>query len=80
MSILEPLAPRPRRARRRRRALRRVALALALLLAFLVGIAFARALDERPRDGPMVTRVRTLTPLPQQPPTRTITVTVTGER
>jgi hypothetical protein len=45
-----------------------------------VGIAFARALDERPRDGPMVTSVRTLTPLPQQPPTRTITVTVTGKR
>jgi hypothetical protein len=47
-------------------------------LAFLLGIAFARTLDERPRSGGVITDVRTLTPLPQQPPTRTVTVTVTS--
>jgi hypothetical protein len=51
--------------------------ALALILSFVLGMAFARTLDERPADGGMVTSVRTLTPLPQQPPTRTVTVTVT---
>ena len=51
---------------------------LLLVLAFLVGIAFARTLDERPEPGGMVTDVRTLTPLPQQPPARTVTVTVTS--
>jgi hypothetical protein len=49
----------------------------ALALAFLLGIAFARTLDERPDPGDTVTRVRTLQPLPQQPPPRTVTVTVT---
>jgi hypothetical protein len=48
------------------------------LLAFLLGMAFARTLDERPRPGGVVTDVRTLTPLPQQPPARTVTVTVTS--
>jgi hypothetical protein len=56
----------------------RAAVALALLaLVFLLGIAFARTLDERPRSGDVVTSVRTLEPLPQTPPTRTVTVTVT---
>jgi hypothetical protein len=58
--------------------LRVLALAAALLLAFLLGIAFARTLDERPADGGTVTSIRTLTPLPQQPPTRTVTVTATA--
>jgi hypothetical protein len=49
-----------------------------LVLAFVLGIAVARTLDERPSDGGAVTEVRTLTPLPQQPPTRTVTVTVTS--
>jgi hypothetical protein len=48
------------------------------LLAFLLGIAFADTLDERPRSGGAVTDVRTLTPLPQGSPTRTVTVTVTS--
>ncbi|MGH3065112.1 MAG: hypothetical protein ACRDOF_02320 [Gaiellaceae bacterium] len=52
--------------------------ALALALAFLLGIAFARTLDERPEDGRTVTSVRTLAPLPQEGPTSTVTVTVTG--
>jgi hypothetical protein len=47
-------------------------------LAFLLGIAFSRTLDERPKPGGVVTNVRTLTPLPQQPPARTVTVTVTS--
>lgn len=52
--------------------------ALALVFSFLLGIAFARTLDERPEDGRAVTSVRTLTPLPQESPTPTVTVTVTG--
>jgi hypothetical protein len=47
------------------------------VLAFLLGIAFAQTLDERPERGDLVTDVRTLTPLQQQPPARTVTVTVT---
>ena len=50
---------------------------LLLVFAFLLGIAFARTLDERPKPGGVVTDVRTLNPLPQQPPARTVTVTVT---
>ncbi|MDQ3670945.1 MAG: hypothetical protein M3364_00690 [Actinomycetota bacterium] len=49
-----------------------------LTLAFLVGIAFARTLDERDEQGGVVTNVRTLAPLPQEPPVRTVTVTVTS--
>ena len=48
-----------------------------LVLAFLLGLAFARTLDERPEPGDVVTNVRTLTPLAQEPPVRTVTVTVT---
>jgi hypothetical protein len=56
----------------------RVVLAgIALVLVFLLGIAFAQTLDERPEDGGTVTSVRTLAPLPQEAPTRTVTVTVT---
>jgi hypothetical protein len=51
---------------------------LLLVLAFLLGIAFSRAIDERPERGDDVTIVRTLTPRPQEPPPRTVTVTVTG--
>ena len=47
-------------------------------LAFLLGIAFAQTLDERPEPGGVVTNVRTLTPLPQEGPVRTVTVTVTS--
>ena len=65
------------RARRRSSLLRALLVGVALVLAFLLGIAFARTLDERPEDGGTVTSVRTLTPLPQRGPTRTVTVTVT---
>lgn len=78
MTILErPSRKRRTRARRRSPLLRGVLVALALVLAFLLGIAVSRTLDERPQPGATVTDVRTLAPLPQLPPARTVTVTVT---
>jgi hypothetical protein len=65
------------RARRRRRVPRTLAFALVLLAVFILGIAVGQAFDDEPKTGEVVTSVRTLTPLPQQPPTRTVTVTVT---
>jgi len=65
------------RSRRREKILRPLLVGLLSILAFLLGIAFARTLDERSEPGGAVTSVRTLTPLPQQPPVRTVTVTVT---
>ena len=77
MTMLEP-SGRTRRARRSRDAVGRLVLvAVGLALAFLLGIAFARTLDERPRSGGAETIVRTLNPLPQDAPSRTVTVTVT---
>lgn len=73
----------PRRRTRQPRPSRRTANArvvlviVGLALAFLLGIAFARTLDERPESGGAETIVRTLTPIPQGAPTRTVTVTVT---
>jgi hypothetical protein len=62
----------------RERVGRVVLFAVVAALAFLLGIAFARTLDERPQPGDVVTtNVRTLTPLPQEAPQRTVTVTVT---
>jgi hypothetical protein len=55
-----------------------VLLVVGLVLAFLLGMAFARTLDERPKSSGTVTSVRTLTPIPQEAPPRTVTVTVTG--
>jgi len=49
-----------------------------LALAFLLGIAFARTLDERPKSSGTETIVRTLEPLDQEAPVRTVTVTVTS--
>lgn len=71
---------RERRARpgRRQRIGRLLLVAIGLVLAFLLGMAFARTLDDRPTSGGTVTNVRTLTPLPQGAPTRTVTVTVTS--
>lgn len=81
MSVLERPSrsrrPRPSRSRLRDRVARAVLAVVLLVLAFLLGIAFARTLDERPKQGDVVTNVRTLTALPQSPPTRTVTVTVT---
>ena len=50
-------------------------LILALAAVFLLGIAVGQALDDGPSPSGNVTSVRTLSPLPQQPPTRTVTVT-----
>lgn len=80
MTVLErPSRERPRRprARGRNRALLVILALVALVLVFLLGIAFARTLDERPEESDLVTSVRTLEPLPQLPPSRTVTVTVT---
>ena len=80
MTMLErPGRDRPRRRRRPRETVARMLLLVLLLVfAFLLGIAVARTLDERPEPGDVVTSVRTLTPLPQEPPARTVTVTVTS--
>lgn len=66
------------RSRRREIVVRALLVAVLLVVSFLLGIAVARTLDERPKPGGVVTNVRTLTPLPQNPPTRTVTVTVTS--
>ncbi len=68
----------PRRPSRRDRIGRVVLVSVGLALAFLLGMAFARTLDERPKSSGTVTSVRTLTPLRQDAPVRTVTVTVTG--
>jgi hypothetical protein len=65
------------RARRRRLVPRWALLTLLLVLVFVVGIAFGQALDDAPEPNGVTTSVRTLTPLPQEPPARTVTVTVT---
>jgi hypothetical protein len=70
--------PMLQRRRRRRLVPRGLAFTLALIAAFILGIAFGQALDDEANTGGVVTSVRTLTPLPQQPPTRTVTVTVTS--
>ena len=76
--MLERASRQQRRGLRRRPAFVRVLLvAVALVLAFLLGIAFARTLDERPKNGGTEPSVRTLTPLPQQGSVRTVTLTVT---
>jgi hypothetical protein len=74
-----PLQPWHGAGRSRRSRIVRVVLIVAVAaLAFLLGVAFARTLDERPKPGGVVTDVRTLAPLPQEPPARTVTVTVTS--
>ena len=79
MSVLERGRRPPASGRARgRRALRIGLLAFGAVLVFLLGIAFARTLDERPRDSGPVMTVRTLSPLPQLQPATTVTVTVTG--
>lgn len=68
---------RPRRSGRRETVARLILAGVLLVLAFLLGIAFARTLDERPEPGDAVTTVRTLAPIPQERTTETVTVTVT---
>ena len=77
--MLERPSRESRAAPLRRKLLVRLLLAVLLLaLAFLLGVAFARTLDEQVEPGGVVTNVRTLTPLSQEPPARTVTVTVTS--
>ncbi len=79
MTSLEPPRRSARAWRSRRESIGRVALVLVgLVIAFLLGVSFARTLDERPRSSGTSTVVRTLTPLPQDAPGRTVTVTVTA--
>jgi hypothetical protein len=63
---------------RKRRVLRTALVVIGAVLAFVLGIAFARTVDDRPKSSGVVTRVRTLTPLPQRAPASTVTVTVTS--
>ena len=78
MTMLEqPRRQAPARRSRRDRIARALLIAAGLALAFVVGIAFAQTLDERPNSSGTETNVRTLTPLPQEAPVRTVTVTVT---
>lgn len=78
MSALDGSGRRRRRGAGRRRSVARTLLALlAVVLAFLLGVAFARTLDERPEPGEPVTTVRTLAPVPEEAPVSTLTVTVT---
>ena len=68
---------RPPQQTRGARILRVLVVLFALALTFLLGVSFARTLDERPKSGPAGTTVRTLSPVPQGVPDRTVTVTVT---
>jgi hypothetical protein len=68
---------RRQRRRRRRTVWRRVGFLFLLVAVFVVGVAVGEALNDAPKRGEVVTSVRTLSPLPQQPPRRTVTVTVT---
>jgi hypothetical protein len=62
---------------RRERIGRVLLVVIGFALAFLLGIAFARTLDERPKSSGTETIVRTLEPIVQEAPVRTVTVTVT---
>ena len=73
---IPPARPRPPRRRRRGRWL--LAGIVAAALAFLVGLAVGRALEEGPRPGGTQTGIRTLTPLPAPGAATTVTVTTGG--
>jgi len=74
----DPARPARRAREKHRRGLVRPLLVVLLTaLAFLLGIAFARTLDERPSRGDTVTTVGTLPPI-SEGATHTVTVTVTA--
>jgi len=77
VTTLEQPSRRRQKPSGRSRIVRIVAVVLFAALLFLLGIAFSRALDERPRSGEPVTTVRTLDPRPQEAPARTVTETLT---
>jgi hypothetical protein len=71
-------APYRRPPARSRNPLLRPALAVAAVaLAFVLGLAVGRALEEGPAPGGTRTSVRTLEPQPLPPAATTVTVTVT---
>lgn len=59
--------PRRTRAPRGRRLVRAALVLLAIGIAFVLGVALGKSLNDGPRAGKTVTYVRTLEPLPQQP-------------
>ena len=71
-------ARRPGGSARRNPLPRRGLIALGLLVLLLLGISIGRALENGPDAGGTVTNVRTLSPQPLPPATRTVTVTVTA--
>jgi hypothetical protein len=76
VSAIEPEHRRRRPPPRRGPGVVGVLVAAALvLLAFVVGLALGRALEEGPDPGGTVTAVRTLRPVPLPPVTETVTVT-----
>ena len=77
-TIQQPRRQNRTRRTRREKVARALLLAVGLILVFLLGMAFAETLDERPKSSGTETNVRTLTPLPQEAPVRTVTVTVTS--
>jgi hypothetical protein len=68
---------RERRSARRRRAVVWIARIAGLLVAFLLGIAVGRAVEQAPQPGGSQTLVRTLQPTTLTPP-ETVTVTVSN--
>jgi hypothetical protein len=68
---------RDRRAAKQRRVIVWAARIAALLVAFLVGLAVGKALEQAPRPGGSQTLVRTLQPTTLTPP-ETVTVTVSN--
>ncbi len=69
----EPAPPPPLRRRPPRRSPwpRRLLLVIAVVLIFLLGVALGQALNDGLPATSTQTYVRTLEPLPQQPPTTT---------
>jgi multisubunit Na+/H+ antiporter MnhB subunit len=79
MSVVEQPRRQNRAGRRgREKVVRALLLVVGLIVVFLLGMALAETLDDRPKPSGTETIVRTLTPLPQEPPVRTVTVTVTS--
>ena len=79
MSTVEQPRRQSHASRRGREKLVRLLLVVVgLIVVFLLGMAFAETLDDRPKSSGTETIVRTLTPLPQEAPVRTVTVTVTS--
>ena len=68
-----------RRPAKRRSPLLRPALTmLGILVAFVVGLALGKALEDGPDPGGTRTSVRTLQPRSLPPAPRTVTITTTG--